>query len=358
MLIVGTTLFSQNNVGIGTSVIHESAILQLKDTTKGTLVPRTDTASVNAYVNSLFPNPGVADGLIIYDVDASTYFYFDGNLGYWVQINRLRGAQGTTGITGPTGLRGFPARSTHWRDSAFAQPIKRPSDSCGDYYHETNTGLIWQYDCQVNDWIGPVTRWRMLGYGFQTYERTTTSLYAPMPSGPGDSLYLIQGLSTVIRVPPDSVAHVTVTSQGMVQKRISNSSTYNYMKFDHVFGEIGGPPLARINKNITVSISPNSPPILGNPDGQYDKVPWSITSSFTLHGKISPPGNPLPFNDYRTYQVETHGGQLFAAPRLPGNQSDVIISDGGTGKNGLWENFAIQNVYVIYERSRKAPFPR
>ena len=224
--IAGNRAYSQNNVGIGTDTIHASALLQIEDSAQGMLVPRTDTNAVNAYVNSLFPNPGIADGLMIYDPSASTYFYYDGNLSRWVQINRLKGPKGATGITGPTGPKGFPGRSTHWRDSAFAEPVRLPSDSCGDYYHETNTGLIWKFNCDSNDWVGPITRWRMLGHGLHIYLRGTTLLHAPMPSSPGDSLYPLQGLSTIIRVPPDSVAFVTVTSQGMVRKRFSNDTAF------------------------------------------------------------------------------------------------------------------------------------
>ena len=356
LILTGSTLWSQNNVGIGTDTIHPSARLEIKDSAQGLLVPRTDTSAVNAYVNSLFPNPGIADGLMIYDVNVNTYFYYDGILKRWVQINRLTGAKGTTGITGPTGPTGFQGRSTHWRDSAGAEPVVQAGDSCGDYYHDTKSGFIWKFDCDSNDWVGPITRWRMLGHGLHSYLRGTTLQLAPMPSSPGDSLYPLQGLSTVIRVPPDTVVFITVTSQGMVRKRFSNDSTHNYMKFDHAFAELGN-PITLMNHSITVSISPNSFPTPTNPDGQYDKVPWSIATSFKLEGKISPPGNPLPPLDFRTYIIQTWGGQVHAPPKLPGDQSDVIICDGGGGKNGLWENFTVMNVYGIFMRSKKAPFP-
>jgi hypothetical protein len=351
-------VIAQNNVGIGTDTIHPSAILQIEDSTKGLLIPRTDTASVNAYVNSLFPNPGVADGLIIYDPAIRKYFYFDGTLNKWVQLNRLQGVVGVTGITGPIGPTGLNGRSTNWRDSSYAMPVKRVGDTCGDYYHQTGTGLIWRFNCDSNDWVGPIARWRSLGYGETHLLRASQILHAPMPDTPGeDSIFLIPGLNWTIRVPPDSVAYVTVTAQGMVQKRFPNSSTYNYAKFDFFLQDTSGGPGSYMNHSQTVSINPNSPPFTGNPDGLYDKVPWSITTSLKLEGKLSPAGNPLPKTDFLSWNIQCHGGQRYASGHPSGTAADIILVDGGSGKNGLWENFAIMNVYIIYERSKKAAYP-
>jgi hypothetical protein len=356
--LIHTAATAQDNVGIGTDTIHPSAILQIEDSTKGLLIPRTDTASVNAYVSSLIPNPGIADGLMIFDPGERKYFYYDGALGFWVQINRLQGEIGVTGPTGPIGPTGLNGRSTNWRDSAYAMPFKRPGDTCGDYYHQTGTGLIWRFNCDSNDWVGPIARWRMLGYGETHLLRASTLIYAPMPDTPGeDSLFLIAGLSHEIRVPPDTVAHVTITAQGMVQKRLPNSATFNYAKFDFFLTEPPGPPGSYLNHSKTVAINPNSPPFAGNPDGLYDKVPWSITTSMKLEGKISPAGNPLPATDFLTWSIECHGGQRHAAGNTLGPASDIILVDGGTGKNGLWENYAVMNVYIVYERSKKAAYP-
>ena len=83
--------FSQNkNVGIGTQNPHPSALLELKDTTKGILIPRTNDTN-------LIANP--ATGLLIYLNTAQSFYYFDGI--FWNPIS-----SGTGGSTGPTGATG------------------------------------------------------------------------------------------------------------------------------------------------------------------------------------------------------------------------------------------------------------
>ena len=357
-LLINGWIYAQNNVGIGTDSIHVSALLQIKDTTKGLLIPRTDTNSVNAYVNSLFPNPGITDGLIIYDETDNNYFYYDGNLSMWVAMNRLKGPIGDVGPEGPKGPTGFGGRSTNWRDSAFADPVRRVGDTCGDFYHQTGTGLIWEFNCDSNDWVGPIARWRNLGYGEQFHRRAFTLIYKSMPTTPGPAnLSLIDGLTALLRVPPDTMAHVTITSQGMIQKRESNDSSYNYVKFDFFLDPPTGPG-AYLDHSQTVAVNPNIP-LAGDPNGVFDKVHWNITTSFNLEGKISPPGNPLPASDFLSWTIETHAGQrnTLGHPTPIDTRSDVIICDGGNGKHGLWENYAVMNVYIVFERSINAPYP-
>ena len=59
------------------------------------------------------------------------------------------------------------------------------------------------------------------------------------------------------------------------------------MKFDHAFAELPN-PVARMNRSITVSISPNSFPTPGNPDGQYDKVHLEFDHFFQVGRKNKP----------------------------------------------------------------------
>lgn len=92
-----------NNAGIGTLTPDSSAILELKSNNKGLLIPRVDTADVNA--------PGIpATGLLIFQLSNNTFYYFDG--AFWkplasgVGATGPTGAQGIQGITGPTGAGG------------------------------------------------------------------------------------------------------------------------------------------------------------------------------------------------------------------------------------------------------------
>ena len=119
------TILSQNNVGIGTQKPNLTAILDIKDSNRGFLLPRTDTASIESYVNSLVPNPGIKHGLTIFEVNMRTIYIYNGFLQKWQPITSLVGPKGPTGITGPTGPRGSFGIATQWRDSANAPPLKR-----------------------------------------------------------------------------------------------------------------------------------------------------------------------------------------------------------------------------------------
>ncbi len=98
------------NFGIGTLTPDSSAILELKSTNKGLLIPRTDTLLVNALGTP-------ATGLLIYQTSSNTFYYFDGI--FWRELaagtgvtgptgpQGAQGLQGTTGPLGPQGLQGL-----------------------------------------------------------------------------------------------------------------------------------------------------------------------------------------------------------------------------------------------------------
>ena len=90
-------LQAQNNVGIGTTVPHPSALLELEATNMGILIPRTDT--------NLITNP--ATGLLIFQNADTQFYYFDGT--WWKQAIGPQGPagfDGATGAQGPTGPTG------------------------------------------------------------------------------------------------------------------------------------------------------------------------------------------------------------------------------------------------------------
>ncbi|MGB9913255.1 MAG: hypothetical protein ACPLRO_07805, partial [Candidatus Kapaibacteriota bacterium] len=70
-------LFSQQNVGIGTTTPDNSAILELYSTSHGFLVPRLTTTQRNAISSP-------ATGLVIYNLDTQRFEYFNGT--QWVGI--------------------------------------------------------------------------------------------------------------------------------------------------------------------------------------------------------------------------------------------------------------------------------
>lgn len=95
-------LFSnaQNNVGIGVTNPHPSALLELQSTQKGLLVPRVTSAQRTAIA-------APANSLLVFDTDSGCFFYYSSA---WVSLCKLSGPQGMpgqVGVTGPTGAQGI-----------------------------------------------------------------------------------------------------------------------------------------------------------------------------------------------------------------------------------------------------------
>jgi hypothetical protein len=97
-----TWAYSQNNVGIGTTAPDTNALLELKASDKGILIPRLTSVQRN----NMSPSLGIAqEGLLVYDNDSTKFFFWDGNA--WKQLgNAITGPQGATGPQGPAGPQG------------------------------------------------------------------------------------------------------------------------------------------------------------------------------------------------------------------------------------------------------------
>lgn len=371
-LLIGlaSTSISQNNVGIGTKKPDLTAVLHVADSNRGFMMPRTDTQAVMNYVNSLFPNPGIQHGLTIWETNMRTIYVYNGLKQKWEPVSSLTGPAGVTGVTGPKGLRGDRGIATQWRDSAFAPPIKRwpkPNkkpyyfetlgDTCGDFYHQTATGMIFTYDCIQHEWVGPVGRWRNFGIPLTAKVQGVGLLEEPMPlSSAGDTLSQLANLTYTVLVPPDTTAYIFVTTEGNVQKKHVSYHDINKMKFNYwvvdtagVGGYVNSSQTVTIGRNIQIPFTTNS---------QFDKVPWEITHTFTVKGKASPAGNPLPHFDFVSSTIQVHYGQLFMSGNTthPDSSRVIVLDNAGSVSNQL-ENFAVMNVYVVYERSTDAPYP-
>lgn len=370
LVLVSTVLVSQNNVGVGTKKPDLTAVLHVSDSNRGFMLPKTDTMSVINYVNSLSPNPGIQHGLTIWETNMQTIYIYDGLKQKWQAITSLQGPTGPTGITGPTGPRGDRGIATQWRDSALLPPIKRfpkPNkipyyfetlgDTCGDFYHQTATGLVWTYDCIQNQWAGPIARWRNFGIPRFDKIQATGLLEEPMPtSTAGDTLQLLGNLSYNILVPPDTVAYLWVTSEGNVQKKYVNYNDVNRIAFDLFMIDLNGVG-SYTNSRQTVSVGPNIQ-IPFTTTSQFDKVPWEISYSQKLEGKLSPPGNPLSATDYNIWTIQTHYGQLFQSGNSvhPDSSRLIILDNAGSVSNQI-ENFAVMNVFIVFERNKNAAYP-
>src|SRR5215203_1167858 len=83
LLAVIANLFlinSYGQVGIGTTVVNNSSMLDITSTTKGLLPPRMSTTNRNAISNP-------ADGLLVYDITTDSYWY--SNAGKWIELAPL-----------------------------------------------------------------------------------------------------------------------------------------------------------------------------------------------------------------------------------------------------------------------------
>jgi hypothetical protein len=104
-LLATTALFAQDNVGIGTTTPHPSAVLDVNATNKGMLVPRLTTTQRTAIVNP-------ANSLLVYDTDVECFFYFKTSTGWENLCEGIvgpqgpAGPQGEPGVAGPQGLQG------------------------------------------------------------------------------------------------------------------------------------------------------------------------------------------------------------------------------------------------------------
>lgn len=92
------SVFSQNNVGIGTPNPAPSALLDLTDNSRGLLVPRLTTTERTSIVSP-------ANGLLVFDLNANCFYFFTTANG-WTSLCTSSG--GSTGPTGPAGLQGTP----------------------------------------------------------------------------------------------------------------------------------------------------------------------------------------------------------------------------------------------------------
>ena len=99
----------QQNMGVGTLNPDPSALLELKANNMGLLIPRMAT-------NEKLGILGPSTGLLVYDLDTKSFWYFDGTI--WVEAIGPQGPQGpigpqgiagtigVDGVTGPTGPQG------------------------------------------------------------------------------------------------------------------------------------------------------------------------------------------------------------------------------------------------------------
>lgn len=106
LTLLSTAQAQTGSVAVNTdgSTADNSALLDVKSTTQGILVPR-----MNAQQRGLISNP--ATGLLVYQTDGTTGFYFyNGTAWTSLSIPGPTGPQGPSGPTGATGPQGSPGQ--------------------------------------------------------------------------------------------------------------------------------------------------------------------------------------------------------------------------------------------------------
>jgi hypothetical protein len=92
-IIWGGLQTQAQNVGIGTTTPHPSAMLEIVSTDKGLLIPRMTTTERNAILVD-----AASDGLMVYDTDLKTFFFH--NTVSWVELSTGSGASNYWNLIG------------------------------------------------------------------------------------------------------------------------------------------------------------------------------------------------------------------------------------------------------------------
>lgn len=305
LLILGFGLFlfkgilGQNNVGIGTNTPHPSAILHVKDSSRGVLIPRTDTLAILNNVSAMVPSPGIADGLMIFDTLLNTYVYYDLAQDRWKRLLDLIGPNGPRGAPGPTGPKGDTGVVNDWRDSLGFDQLILAEDTCGDWFFDRSTGRIWKVWCdtlgggQPRRWVDTVLWDKPIGILPAPDERiialtihATTSLVESMANDVAIvSMVGVPGLNFNFILEPDETAYVWAAAHGTVSKAFAGDDI-SYAQYD-MTTNIGQHYRGGNAQNI-VTVGPNGPP---SNTGLADFAGWYISAFSIVSGDVSPPIN-------------------------------------------------------------------
>jgi len=362
MLSVNVAI-SQDNVGIGTTNPHPSVILQIDDSSRGVLIPRTDTLAILNYVNTLTPNPGIANGLLIFDTLINTYTYFDEVDGYWKILIDLVGPQGKRGPQGPQGPQGDTGLINDWRDSIGFDERVLVKDTCGDWFFDASNGRIWKLWCDTfggtkpRKWIDTVLWDKPIGNLMPPDERIyaisqSYSDFSPafLESMANDSAIVVMkdipGLSQALTLDPDEEVYFWIAGFGTVGKAFAGSDM-SYAQYDI---SIGGQEYYRIgNMQHIVSIGPNHPT-----SSQADLAGFYLSANGIFTGDFTDPidcrcGTPfqkpscLCSYGSTIIDIKLKGGNRYSGSA---NTTFLILADGPSK-----ETVAHLEVFLIIRRS-------
>lgn len=117
------------NVGIGTASPHTSAQLEVSASNKGLLIPRMSSSNREGIMSP-------AKGLLIFDIDTSTFWYFNGNI--WVNMNTAISPNGWS-LTGNIGTN--PSLNFIGTLDDLPLKFKINNTAAGEVNSQANTAL-------------------------------------------------------------------------------------------------------------------------------------------------------------------------------------------------------------------------
>lgn len=274
LLFSGSGVYSQGkNMGIGTNAPHPSAIVHLGDgESKGFKIPYTDTNAVIAYANSFTPPMPIANGLLIFQKGAETFYYYDAPKNKWIPLS---GITGPTGPKGPTGIPGITGRVGYGSEfrSGNGFPTSLPSDTCGSYYIDLVSSNVYKFNCP-GGWIYLAGPFKGKIVGGETVHLSTQSNQIASETAQNTTIMTpINNLVYTVVAPSGYKALAWIHAYGAVRKTQVNDE-YNYAKFDIYVGS----PAISANKWQVVSMGPTGQ----GPDFHQDLVSWSLSFAMDM----------------------------------------------------------------------------
>ncbi|MGB0367814.1 MAG: hypothetical protein ACPGD8_00305 [Flavobacteriales bacterium] len=263
-----TSVYAQDNVGIGTITPDPSALLEIQALDKGLLIPRTDTLSI--------VDP--ATGLLIYTVTDSSFWYFDGI--FWRQGIGPEGDDAllTPGLHGQT-LRYDTVFFDDWVANSFIWNNEyhvgintdQPDSSAVMHLVAENKGFLApQMDEASRDNIAnPATGLVIVNTTDSTLDYFNGDCWLPTYAEDCNSCYLDITPSSLA----DTIDRVVSQTQGLSLDIVQTSGNPQ---------QIAVTILTTLPSGLTATITPNPAPSTGVVDIEFSATPFAPDGTFPI----------------------------------------------------------------------------
>ncbi|MEQ1733669.1 MAG: hypothetical protein ABL940_08350 [Bacteroidia bacterium] len=301
-LLSRAEVHAQNNVGIGTTTPNPKAILDLQANDKGLLVPRMNTAQMNAIVAP--PN-----GLLIYNTNDNCFSYYNTTTSAWKSMCATGGGT-TTGITNSGDTVIINLLKT---DSLFANYIKIDSA----FINQLFTNYIKTDSAYIKNLVSQYITTDSISAGFGRFD----SLYI---NGQNITNYLNTLINskdtvTIKYLQTDSIYSILIKADSaFILNILTNTITSHYITTDSLYAsfgsfdslQIGGKNMSAI---ITDSIAAQAWLTKGN----------VATNSYKL-GTLNPRDLHIVTNNTEAITIANGTQNVGIGQTLPSQKLDVL----------------------------------